>query len=228
MKTALVTLGDVHDKIHAGCGNSRLTVRTLDGVTIQIMEGELLIVHGHSSSDGRALKTALAARSRTFCGERWKAEDVEIRSASISPRYCETVERAWREQTRSSSDRAQARQARQARARHVYLLSDSQVPASYSSLTERKCWEWSIGLRDRGGAVVMFEKRRQRGLSKAAPMLVREPSEAMERARVRRFLFTAGRLLEEPDAQLHSISESSVAAATVRTFGYARQSPDSE
>ena len=224
-RDTLVMLSDIYHTLEAGYGSSTLTARTLDAVSLQICEGELLIVRGHSSHDALALKMALFEPIRTVRGDRWTAADVVVRCASIHSRYCETVEGAW--SACSISESALARYVN-GRKRIVYLLTESEVPASYTLATERKCWEWSVAFRNRGGAVVMFESRRQRAASAVTARRVREPGGSLEGSGVRRFRFAAGRLFEVHDEPLHSVSETPVGSPAAIGFAYARTSPDSE
>jgi energy-coupling factor transporter ATP-binding protein EcfA2 len=158
----LLAVRDVREEIRAGLGQTSLTVRTLDGVTLEVHAGELVVLRGGVASGAPSLLAALAGVRRARRGHRRLARGVQVRRAGISDAAFAAIAAAW----------AQPREARghelafPARPRVVYIFrvrSPERGPPpgprghtlNAGTVADTSVWgAWAEALRARGGSIV--------------------------------------------------------------------------
>lgn len=96
----LLALREWHEEIRAGYGGARVAVRTLDGVSISVHAGELVILRGGVAGGAEALLSALsgtraAIPAAHLAGERLAAPGVQIRKAAISINAFRALHAVW-------------------------------------------------------------------------------------------------------------------------------------
>jgi energy-coupling factor transporter ATP-binding protein EcfA2 len=159
----LLAVRDVREEIRAGLGQTSLTVRTLDGVTLQVHAGELVVLRGGVASGASSLLAALSGARRVRTGHRRLARGVQVRRACISSAAFSAIAAAWAQPQPAASNQSQPL----ARARVVYLFRvragapgrPTAVLAHDStgrrSAADASVWGvWAESLRAHGGSIV--------------------------------------------------------------------------
>ncbi len=158
----LLEVRNVREEIRAGLGQASLTVRTLDGVTLAVHAGELVVLRGGVASGAPSLLAALAGVRRARSGFRRLARGVQVRRACISDAAFAAIAAAW----------ARPGEARDheldfpARPRVVYIFrvrSPERGPragpyghtSNSGTAVDPSVWGvWAESLRSRGGSIV--------------------------------------------------------------------------
>ncbi len=214
----LIIVRDLHEVVDAGYGNATASVRTLDGVSLAIHPGELLLVDSAVAGGAQALCSALAAPRRSLTGDREVRVGVRIRRATISLAARDVIVRTWMEES--------ARRVRfdtdadgQTTARVVYLLrvraacvgpraphgTVTRESATHGSASPNAWRDWASALRASQGAVVLFSTApasgsfhpRATSAGNRTTGAVHEPDHSTPRGRVRALRMSAGRVVSE-------------------------------
>jgi len=157
----LLSVRDLRESLVAGYGNATATVRLLDGVSLSIHAGELILVHGNVASGAGSLCSALAAPRRGVAGERIVARGVAVRRATITPAAREAIVAGWTSEPPIGT--SAVRVVYLLRVRTPYLEQhrggrSPSVPCSPLTDAARVAWrDWSLALRGSGSAVVLFD-----------------------------------------------------------------------
>jgi energy-coupling factor transporter ATP-binding protein EcfA2 len=158
----LLAVRDVREEIRAGLGQTSLTVRTLDGVTLQVHAGELVVLRGGVASGAPSLLAALSGARRVRTGHRRLARGVQVRRACISNAAFSAIAAAWAQPQSASGNHSQP----PVRARVVYLFrvragapSRPTAPRTHDSAGRKAAdpsvWGvWAESLRAHGGSIV--------------------------------------------------------------------------
>ena len=199
----LIAVRDLREDIVAGLGGATLEVRTLDGVSLDVHAGDLVLVTGRVASGATSLLTALAGVRQSVQGERWLAWGVRTRRASIGADARDVIIRAWRERAVEPEARFTS-----SAARVVYLLRVRTLPDSALSMHARRSWRaWALEVRAGRGAVVLADVAGSCSGSVSPPVRRavheypvasehRAPSEH-ESARVRNIALASGRIVRD-------------------------------
>ncbi|MBL0170731.1 MAG: hypothetical protein IPP90_08370 [Gemmatimonadaceae bacterium] len=91
----LLSVRDLHEEIRAGYGQTVFAVRTLDGVSLDVRAGELVVLQGGVASGAVSLLETLAGTRRRLSGLRVAAHGVQIRRGSISHEAFRAITNAW-------------------------------------------------------------------------------------------------------------------------------------
>ncbi len=203
--TPLIIVRDLREVVGAGYGNATASVRTLDGVSLAVHPGELLLVDSPVAGGASALRSALAAPRRTLTGSREVSAGVRVRRATISHHARDLIVSTWASHERILHERVSHAETPVA-ARVVYLLrvrasgASTANAGSSASPGMHNAWrDWACALRASQGAVVLFS---------SAPDTTRAPSQQTHRAvhesdlfrsrgRVRVLRMSAGRVVSE-------------------------------
>ena len=153
----LLAVRDVHDEVRAGLGQTALVVRTLDGVSLDVRAGELVVLQGGVASGAVSLLETLAGRRRRLSGTRVVAHGVQVRMGTISPAAFQAIAMAW-------SPALYANEARDSPHRSIVYLFRvrNRQAAEYAARTtpslaafDEVPWQrWAEALRERGGSVL--------------------------------------------------------------------------
>ncbi len=95
MPHVVLSVRDLREEVRAGLGQAALTVRTLDGVSLTVHAGELIVLRGGIASGAASLLNALAGISRPRTGERVPARGLRVRRGCISPAAFAAIAAAW-------------------------------------------------------------------------------------------------------------------------------------
>ncbi len=156
----LLAVRDMHEEVRAGLGHASLIVRTLDGVSLAVHAGELVVLRGGVASGAASLLAALAgARRHQQRGTRVEAHGVQVRRGRISRSAFDAIGSAW-SQPRVPDSRIGA-----PRIPVVYVFRVRSEPDArrYPSrpdtrtLADPAVWRaWAASLRATGGSVVAY------------------------------------------------------------------------
>ncbi len=159
-RPVLVAVRDAREELIAGCGTTLLAVRTLDGLSCDLHEGELLFLTGSVASGARALLRAFHGHTTRLHVRRRVAQGVQIRRAAINASALEGIVAGWHDHPARAIDASATTPASSRRV--VYLLrvrSPSQLCATSSHAANTDAiasWRhWAAALRVRGGAMVL-------------------------------------------------------------------------
>lgn len=190
----LILVRDLREVVRAGHGNATASVRTLDGVTLAIHSGELVLVDSVVAGGAQALCSALAAPRRGLTGAREVQAGVRIRRGAISHTTRDVIVSTWADAhaSRLQTDASGA-------ARVVYLLRVRPARIGEDDATPRDAWrDWARALRASHGALVLFSTAPQSVLSRQRVFgAVHEPNHSIPRGRVRALRLSAGRVVWE-------------------------------
>lgn len=148
----LLAVHDLREEIRAGFGQTRLAVRTLDGVSLALRSGELVVIRGGVASGATSLLGALtgarAVDRRSIDGTRVVARGVQIRRGRISVDALRVLIAAW-----SSPLPAGLRVEYSATpVVYVFRVRATSTPIPLSGATMWR--EWAVRMRSRGGSVL--------------------------------------------------------------------------
>jgi energy-coupling factor transporter ATP-binding protein EcfA2 len=158
----LLEVRNVREEIRAGLGQTSLSVRTLDGVTLAVHAGELVVLRGGVASGAPSLLAALAGVRRARSGHRRLARGVQIRRACISDAAFAAIAAVWAQPV---AERGNAL-AFSARPRVVYIFRvrsperghQIAAPGHISrggTVVDASVWGvWAESLRAGGGSIV--------------------------------------------------------------------------
>lgn len=158
----LLEVRNVREEIRAGLGQASLTVRTLDGVTLAVHAGELVVLRGGVASGAPSLLNALAGVRRARRGHRRLARGVQIRRACISDAAFAAIAAVWAQPVPARGNDVEF----PVRPRVVYIFR-VRSPArgrqagpgghvfNVGTVTDTSVWGvWAESLRARGGSIV--------------------------------------------------------------------------
>ncbi len=157
----LLAVRDVRAEVLAGFGQTALMVRTLDGVSLELHAGELVVLQGGVASGAVALLNALAGTRHILSGTRVEAHGVRVRRGSISDEAFRALAAAWTEHEVTDGSYA-VYETRPA----VYLFRvrrggpDAETSAGWRRnppATDLGVWRtWAASLRAHGGCVLAY------------------------------------------------------------------------
>lgn len=190
----LIIVRDLREVVSAGHGNATASVRTLDGVTLAIHSGELVLVDSAVAGGAQALCSALAAPRRSLTGAREVRSGVRIRRGAIAHTTRDVIVSTWAD---SRAPRMQADAADAARV--VYLLRVRPARIGEHGDARRTAWrDWARALRASHGALVLFSTAPEPALLRQRVSgAVHEPDHSTPRGRVRAVRLSAGRVVWE-------------------------------
>ncbi len=220
----LLAVRDLHEEIHAGFGQSLFAVRTLDGVSVSVRAGELVVLRGGVACGAASLVAQLAGTRPIRTGARIVAKGVRIRRGCISEEALRALVAGW------SATPAITRYAREAPVVHVFYVrpyvSSSARPTREAGTGYEQWCAWAMALRAQGGGVLVHlpissetgEGRREKGdvrpagylpspLSRLPSRFVHESKGADNANGVRVLTLAAGRIVSAdngPIDPLHS------------------------
>ena len=203
----LVAVRDLREELRAGFGEAMLTVRTLDGVSLALRMGELVVLRGGVASGATSLLHAMSGARpvdrRFTAGIRVVAPGVQIRRACISLEALHAMLTVWSAAPGPRSPREHDRSP-------VVYAFRVRPSALNSRLEGAAMWaEWAERLRARGGSVLaqmplpmpptVATRSATMALVGAHQQTVREPSSsdapAYSAGHVRLLTLSAGRIV---------------------------------
>jgi len=156
----LLAVRDMHEEVRVGLGQASLIVRTLDGVSLAVHAGEMVVLRGGVASGAASLLAVLAgARRHQQRGTRVEAHGVQVRRGGISRSAFDAIASAW------SQPRAPDRRIGAPRVAVVYVFrvrSEPDARRQSARPDTRTCadpsvWRaWAASLRATGGSVVAY------------------------------------------------------------------------
>lgn len=152
----VLSVRDLREEVRAGLGRAALSVRTLDGVSLTVHSGELIVLRGGVASGAASLLNALAGVSRHQSGVRLPASGLRVRRACISARAFAAIDAAWREVLPAPVLAAEPHPS----APLVYVFRvrsprAAQETRGRDGLADPAAWRaWAHALRAGGGSVV--------------------------------------------------------------------------
>jgi hypothetical protein len=216
-RTPLLAVHDLREEIHAGSGSTFACVRTLDGVSLTVHAGDLVVVQGGVASGAASLIAAIVGARRTARGARHTMGGLQIRRGRIDHTALRALQAAWprpRQDERPDPTRTPV----------LYVLrvrpatSPSTRPAADGTdagTAFAHAWRtWCAALRKRGGSVLVHVATasdvRSRRTDAPRPQFVSEaPSltdsswreDEREPRAVRVLTFDAGRIVSADPAR---------------------------
>lgn len=151
----LLAVHDVRDEVRAGFGQSLFAVRTLDGVSLAVRAGELVVLRGGVACGAASLIAHLTGTRAIRSGARIVARGVQVRRGCISARALDALMAGW------SAIPAQPIHAtvRRVPVVHVFRVRPfAESPAQPGSQihAQREQWRaWAMTLRAQGGSIVV-------------------------------------------------------------------------
>ncbi len=154
----LLAVHDLREEVRAGFGQTALVVRTLDGVSLEVRAGELVVLRGGVASGVVSLLGALAGTRRVWSGNRIAARGVQVRRGSISEVAFRALTAAWSERpivAVSPVLRELAPTVYLFRVRRRECAATHSSSRSLLARTDEEAWRtWVASLRARGGSVL--------------------------------------------------------------------------
>lgn len=147
---------DLHEEIRAGLGPATVSVRTLDGVSLSVHAGELVVLQGGVASGAASLFDALCGVGRRRTGQRRVKVGVQVRRASIPHAAYLSIANAWH-----SSAVERVTTGERTPVVYVFRVRDGRakvasIESARDSRLMREAWvAWTLALRARGGSVVV-------------------------------------------------------------------------
>jgi len=156
-RPVVLSVRDLREEVQAGLGRAALCVRTLDGVSLTVHSGELIVLRGGVASGAASLLNALAGVTRHRSGVRVPARGLRVRRACIAARAFAAIEAAWRDVLPFPSE-ASGPQALQPPLVYVFRVRAADTVDTSRAcvgLTDPAVWRaWALALRAGGGSVV--------------------------------------------------------------------------
>ena len=145
----LLRVRDLSTEIRAGYGGASCAVRTLDGVSLSVRAGEMIIVRGGVASGASTLIDTLSGRRTCDQGERAVSARVQVRRAGIGALAFNAMYAAWTDAHGAMSP------APGASGRVVYVLRVKSATARPRAATDTIAWRtWASALRANGHSVI--------------------------------------------------------------------------
>ena len=179
-RRALLRVQNVHQTVRAGTDAASVCVRTLDGVSVCVCAGELVILRGGVASGAPSLAAFMAGRRHGIRGEREIVSGLRVRRGSITTTAFHALRTAWDSEivSRAAVPTASPHNAHSMRAPVVYVfrvradvgssqraqLSTGAHPSTGTLSPTRaadtydayNAWrEWAHTVRAQGGSVVV-------------------------------------------------------------------------
>ena len=150
----LLAVRDLREEIRAGFGQSLFVVRTLDGVSLDVRAGELVVLRGGVACGAASLVAHLTGTRSLRSGVRIAARGVQVRRGSISEPALDALMSGW-----SSPDKPIQSSLRRTPVVHVFRVRSFAAPSSEPAKLDRAQYEqwraWAMALRAEGGSVVV-------------------------------------------------------------------------
>ncbi len=206
----LLAVHDLREEVRAGFGQTALVVRTLDGVSLEVRAGELVVLRGGVASGVVSLLGALAGTRRVWSGNRIAACGVQVRRGSISDVAFRALTAAWSERhvvAESPVQRDDTPTVYLFRVRRRECTATSFPPRSLVARTDEAAWRtWADSLRARGGSVLAHVQTQASEFNNHAGAVHEATGSeyAVESRGVRVLTLAAGRIVNADDT-VHSM-----------------------
>ncbi len=227
----LLAVHDLREEVRAGFGQTALVVRTLDGVSLEVRAGELVVLKGGVASGVVSLLGALAGTRRVWSGNRIAARGVQVRRGSISDVAFRALTAAWsarREIAVSPVLRDDTPTVYLFRVRRRECAATPTTPRSLVARTDEAAWRtWADSLRARGGSVLAHVQAQASELNNHAGAVHEATGSeyAVESRGVRVLTLAAGRIVNA-DGAVHSMhSRTASIPSSRRQIVYIQGSP---
>ena len=151
----LLAVRDLHEEIRAGFGRSMLTVRTLDGVSLVVRSGELVVLRGAVACGAASLIALLTGTRTVRSGVRIVARGVQIRRGCIGPDALNALMSGWS----ATPVRPLHAFVRRTPVVHVFHVrssaGSSRRPPAMVDADQDQWRAWAMSLRAQGGSVIV-------------------------------------------------------------------------
>ena len=164
-RRALLRVQNVHQTIRAGTDAASVCVRTLDGVSVCVGAGELVILRGGVASGAPSLAAFMSGQRHGILGEREIACGVRVRRSTISAAAFCALRMAWDSEivSRTMVPTTSPHDAHSMRAPVVYVFRvradvrfNQHVRPSTHAADAYDAWrEWAHVVRAHGGSVIV-------------------------------------------------------------------------
>ena len=151
----LLAVRDLHEEVRAGFGQSLFAVRTLDGVSLAVRAGELVVLRGGVACGAASLIAHLTGTRALRSGARIVARGVQVRRGCISERALDALMSGWS----AAPDNPIHAPVRRAPVVHVFRVrpfKESPAQPEHLLRAQHEQWRaWAMALRAEGGSVVV-------------------------------------------------------------------------
>jgi hypothetical protein len=186
MRTApIISLNEITVTASAGIpGNAFCSVRLLDGVSLSVFDGDMILLrggHDHGSATLlRVLANDMSLQHRTI-GTRTASPELAVRTGFIPSCAIAPVVNGWVDRERDHFPAHGWSKPRNRRAPIICLLRASNRPSVAESNVQQ--WtQWSRQLQQRGGTVVVAEARALLRTDSSAPALALQTERVRKRS----------------------------------------------